>query len=142
MVGSWVVVTRGRLAPLEGLLDLYGVSVVYQTSSVVAGLGGSAGGLATLNVGNSWVVRRPVGVAGVSGSAVVSSELLSAGLLQAAADRRRPAFDPPSTPVASFLSVPLLDAARIREVYESYRALPPGSSGPAHGTAWAASFGV
>ncbi|MFG2045767.1 hypothetical protein [Dactylosporangium sp. NPDC048998] len=115
-----VVVTRGRLAPLESLLDLYGVSAVYQTSAVGGGLGGRSGGLAALNLSNAWVLRRPAGEPAAAG---LSSEVLSAELLQAAAGRRRPVFDRPSTPVASFLSVPLRDTSRIRETYDTYRAL-------------------
>ncbi|MGI5239315.1 hypothetical protein [Dactylosporangium sp. CA-139066] len=115
-----VVVTRGRLTALESLLDLYGVSAVYQTSAAGAGLGGPSGGLAALNLSNSWVLRRPAGEPEAAG---LSSEVLSAELLQAAAGRRRPVFDRPSTPVASFLSVPLHDTSRIRETYDTYRAL-------------------
>ncbi|GAA2333260.1 hypothetical protein GCM10010170_012420 [Dactylosporangium salmoneum] len=114
-----VVVTRGSLTPLESLLDLYGVTAVYQTS-VGAGLGGPSGGLAALNLSNAWVLRRPAGEPAAAG---LSSEVFSAELLQAAASRRRPVFDRPSTPVASFLSVPLQDTGRIRDTYDTYRAL-------------------
>lgn len=120
-----VVITRAQVGPLEEVLDEYRASVVYQTpgSNAAARPGGALGGLAALNLSNLWTVRPAGGTVrqAASGDRPAErrvSEVLSTPLVQAAAGRRRrPAFNPPSVPVASFLSVSLTNPAGIRTAY-------------------------
>ncbi|GAA5179135.1 hypothetical protein GCM10023322_08240 [Rugosimonospora acidiphila] len=124
-----VVVTRGAEpdrpvagseATLVDILDLYQVSVLYQTPTPPAALGerGPGAGAGLLNLGNWWVLREP-GEAGHTESA----DTLTPGLLaRGAAPDRRPAFAVPSRSVSSFLTTPLSDLAALEASLDSIMA--------------------